>query len=63
LTEGFVPSDALKTKFAGEWAVLKAQGLVEENGGRWRLTTDGIFLANDVFREFVPPFDREEAPV
>ncbi len=63
LTEGFVPSDALKSAFAGEWAVLKARGLVEENGGRWRLTTDGIFLANDAFQEFVPPFDREEAPV
>lgn len=63
LTEGFVPSDALKAKFAGQWAVLTARGLVEDHGGRWRLTADGIFLANDVFREFVPPFDREEAPV
>jgi oxygen-independent coproporphyrinogen-3 oxidase len=63
LTEGFIPSARLKTAFAGAWAVLKAKGLVEEREGRLRLTTDGIFLANDAFQEFVPPFDREEAPV
>lgn len=63
LTEGFVPSDALRREFAGPWAVLKVRGLVEETGGRWKLTANGVFLANDVFREFVPPFDREEAPV
>jgi len=61
LTEGFVPSEALRREFAGPWAVLKARGLVEENGGCWRLTADGIYLANDAFSEFVPPFDREEA--
>ncbi len=63
LTAGFVPSEALKAAFAGPWAVLKARGLVEEAGGLWKLTADGIFLANDAFQEFVPPFDREEAPV
>jgi oxygen-independent coproporphyrinogen-3 oxidase len=63
LTEGFVPSEALRAAFAGPWAVLKARGLVEEAAGRWRLTADGKFLANDAFQEFVPPFDREEAPV
>lgn len=63
LIEGFVPSDALRSAFAGPWAVLKARGLVREAGARWRLTTEGVFLANDAFQEFVPPFDREEAPV
>ena len=63
LTEGFTPSETLKKNFAGTWATLRARGLVEEIGGRWRLTTDGVFLANDAFQEFVPPFDREEAPV
>jgi len=63
LTEGFVPSEALRREFAGTWAVLRARGLVEESGGRWKLTGNGIFLANDAFSEFVPPFDREEAPV
>jgi hypothetical protein len=41
--------------------VLKARGLVREDGLSWRLTTEGVFLANDAFREFVPPFDRQEA--
>ena len=63
LIEGFVPSQALRSAFAGPWAVLKARGLVREDGPRWRLTTEGVFLANDAFQEFVPPFDREETPV
>lgn len=61
LIEGFVPSAGLRTAFAGPWAVLKARGLAEEAGGRWRLTREGLFVANDVFKAFVPPFDREEA--
>jgi oxygen-independent coproporphyrinogen-3 oxidase len=63
LIEGFVPSDSLRREFAGPWAVLKARGLVREDGSRWRLTTEGVFLANEAFQEFVPPFDREEATV
>lgn len=61
LVEGFAPSPALRAAFAGEWAVLMARGLAEEEGGRWRLTRDGLFVANDAFKAFVPPFDREEA--
>ncbi len=61
LIEGFVPSDSLRSAFAGPWALLQARGLVRQEGSRWRLTGEGVFLANDVFREFVPPFDREEA--
>jgi oxygen-independent coproporphyrinogen-3 oxidase len=61
LIEGFAPSAALREAFAGPWAVLKARGLAYEDEGRWRLTSDGIFIANDVFKEFVPPFDRQEA--
>jgi coproporphyrinogen III oxidase-like Fe-S oxidoreductase len=41
--------------------VLKARGLTREENARWRLTDDGVFLANDVFREFVPPFQLQEA--
>lgn len=63
LIDGFVPSDALKTAFAGAWAVLKARGLVTERAGRWKLSAEGVFLANDVFAEFVPPFNRQEAPL
>jgi oxygen-independent coproporphyrinogen-3 oxidase len=61
LIEGFLPSDALRAAFAGPWAVLKARGLAREDGPRWRLTAEGVFLANDVFKEFVPPFQRQEA--
>lgn len=61
LIEGFKPTDALRSAFAGPWAVLKARGLVCEDGPRWRLTAEGVFFANDVLREFVPPFQLEEA--
>lgn len=61
LTEGFVPTPSLRAQFAGEWALLLAKGLVEEKDGRWKLSADGLFVANDVFKAFVPPFDREEA--
>ena len=61
LIEGFEPTPALRSAFAGPWAVLKARGLAREDGSRWRLTRDGVFLANDVFKEFVPPFQRQEA--
>lgn len=58
LMEGFAPSPALRTAFAGEWALLLAKGLVEERDGRWKLSPEGLFVANDVFRAFVPPYDR-----
>jgi oxygen-independent coproporphyrinogen III oxidase len=61
MIEGFIPSAALRAAFAGSWAVLKARGLTREENSRWRLTDDGVFLANDVFREFVPPFQLQEA--
>ncbi len=61
LIEGFEPSPELRSAFAGAWAVLKARGLAEEQGGRWKLSAEGVFLANDVFKEFVPPFQLQEA--
>jgi len=61
LLEGFVPSQATREAFVGPWAVLKARGLTREDAPRWRLTREGVFLANDVFKEFVPPFSRQEA--
>ncbi len=63
LVEGFAPSAALRAAFAPEWAVLQDRGLVRETRGLWMLTQEGIFLGNEAFRLFVPPFDREEAPV
>ncbi len=61
LIEGFTPSADLRAAFAGPWAVLKARGLAREDAGRWKLSAEGVFLANDVFKEFVPPFTRQEA--
>ena len=61
LIEGFVPSAALRAAFSGSWAALKARGLAREDGPRWRLTGEGVFVANDAFKEFVPPFQRQEA--
>ncbi|MBI4370821.1 MAG: radical SAM family heme chaperone HemW [Elusimicrobia bacterium] len=58
--EGFAPSSALRAAFAGPWATLKARGLAREDGPRWRLTGEGVFLANEAFREFVPPFALQE---
>ncbi len=61
LIDGFTPSPALREAFAGPWAVLKARGLTREDGPLWRLTPEGVFTANEAFREFVPPFAFEEA--
>lgn len=61
LVEGFAPSPALRAAFGAEWSVLKARGLAREHAGLWMLTREGIFLGNEAFRLFVPPFDREEA--
>ena len=62
LVSGFEPSARLRMSFAPEWASLKARGLVREKNGLWMLTREGIFLGNEAFRLFVPPFDREEIP-
>ncbi len=61
LVEGFEPSARLRTEFIPEWNALKARGLAREKNGLWMLTREGIFLGNEAFRLFVPPFDREEA--
>jgi len=63
LVEGFAPSAALRAAFAPEWDALKSRRLARERDGLWMLTREGIFLGNEAFRLFVPPFDREEAPV
>ena len=62
LVEGFEPSANLRMAFAPEWASLKSRGLAREKNGLWMLTKEGIFLGNEAFRLFVPPFDREEIP-
>jgi oxygen-independent coproporphyrinogen-3 oxidase len=62
LIEGFTPSARLRAEFKPEWAALKSRGLCREKNGLWMLTKEGIFLGNEAFRLFVPPFDREEIP-
>ena len=63
LVEGFTPSMKLRSAFAPAWERLSRRGLVREDAGRWRLSAEGLFLGNEAFKEFVPPFDREEALV
>ena len=53
---GFAPEPELESAFAAEFAALERRGLLARDGARRRLTREGIFLANDAFREFVAPF-------
>lgn len=55
LIDGFEPGPESEAAFAEQWTKLERRGLVERAGARRRLTRDGIFLANDAFREFVSP--------
>lgn len=43
----------LAQEFAGEISRLTARGLLEEAGGHFRVTHQGLLLLNDVSREFV----------
>lgn len=55
LIDGFRPGPALEAAFASEWGGLERRGLLLRSGERVRLSREGIFLANQVFREFVAP--------
>lgn len=59
LVAGFKPAPRLERAFTAQLAALERRGLVERVGGRLRLTREGIFLANEAFREFVAPFAEE----
>lgn len=48
--------------FRPQWEKLVRLGLIEKTPGRARLTKPGLFVANEVFREFVRPFDKEPEP-
>lgn len=56
LIEGLDLSPEMETAFAGSWRRLLGRGLIGREGPRVRLTREGVFLANEVFREFVAPF-------
>jgi len=50
----------MAAEFRSEWLALERRGLVTRHGGRARLTREGLFLANEVFAEFVAPFETRE---
>lgn len=52
LIDGFRPTPEMRSAFAREIDLLERRGLIKD----FRLTRDGLFVANDVFREFVPPY-------
>lgn len=67
LLEGASLTPQMQQAFRPQIERLMARGLVSlEDGGcsrclpRLRLTTDGLFIANEVFREFVPPWETTE---
>ncbi len=53
---GFIPGVKLEAEFDADWRALISQGLVVRDGARLRLSRQGIFLANEAFSRFVPPF-------
>ncbi|TBR20324.1 radical SAM family heme chaperone HemW [bacterium] len=67
LVEGLSLTPQMQLAFRPELDALTARGLLELVGGgcseclpTLRLTREGLFLANEVFREFVPPFDEHD---
>lgn len=56
LLEGLVWPRELESAFPEERRHVEAQGWAVLQGGRLRLTREGVFLANRVFAEFVEPF-------
>lgn len=57
LVDGFKPVQAAEAAFTFELAALEDRGLVRRTPeGMYALTRDGLFLGNQVFREFVPPY-------
>ncbi|MBI5210422.1 MAG: radical SAM protein [Elusimicrobia bacterium] len=61
LLDGFEPEPEALAAFAPEIAALAAKGLLRREGPRLRLTREGVFLANVVASEFVPPFEHPSA--
>lgn len=59
--EGFEAGPELEAAFAAEFDGLERRGLVRREGPRRRLTRDGLFLANEAFREFVAPFKERDS--
>ncbi len=58
MLEGYVPPPESSRVFAPQWNSLTSRGLIEKRGEAFRLTREGVFLANQVFMEFVSPFNQ-----
>ena len=43
--------------FGDELKKLEARGLLSLSGGKVRLTDEAVYISNEVFRSFVPPFE------
>lgn len=56
LVRGFAPGREIEQAFRDEWESLAGRGLIQREGDRVSLTREGIFMANQAFAEFVPPF-------
>lgn len=54
---GISLSPGMKREFGDQLLKLAAMGLIELKDESARLTRDGVYVSNIVFREFVPPFD------
>lgn len=55
--EGIALSEEIKKEFKEQFRKLNEKGLIELNSDNVRLSREGVYLGNMVFKEFVPPFD------
>ncbi|MBI3551676.1 MAG: radical SAM family heme chaperone HemW [Elusimicrobia bacterium] len=57
LVDGFEPGADIEREFFVEIGRLVERKLIRREGRRLKLTREGVFLANQAFMEFVPPFE------
>lgn len=55
LVDGFRPRREMTLEFAANLISLEGRGLIRRSEDVYALTRDGIFVANDVFREMLTP--------
>ena len=55
--DGIDLTDAMRRDFSSSFERLQTGGLLEITGGHARLTLRGLLVANQVFQEFVAPFN------
>jgi oxygen-independent coproporphyrinogen-3 oxidase len=59
MIDGLPLTAGARRHFSGELEALRGRGLLDVSDGRARLSREGVFLANEVFRAFVAPFDED----